>query len=59
MRVLNMPVILQPDEVGGYVITCPVLPGCYSQGETVDKALANIREAMYGYGMTGIPIINL
>jgi predicted RNase H-like HicB family nuclease len=46
MRVLNMPVILQSDEMGGYVVECPLLEGCYSQGETVDDALANIREAI-------------
>lgn len=31
---------------GGYVATCPSLPGCYSQGDTVDGALDNIREAI-------------
>jgi predicted RNase H-like HicB family nuclease len=40
-------VILIPDlESGGYVVEVPSLPGCYSQGETVDEALANIREAI-------------
>ncbi len=40
-------VILIPDrESGGYVVEVPSLPGCYSQGETVEEALANIREAM-------------
>ena len=38
-------------EVGedGYVIAeCPALPGCVSQGETREEALANIREAIQG-----------
>jgi predicted RNase H-like HicB family nuclease len=39
-------VILIPDETGGYVVEVPSLPGCYSQGETVDEALANIKEAI-------------
>ena len=39
-------VILMPDETGGYVVEVPSLPGCFSQGETVDEALANIREAI-------------
>lgn len=40
-------VILIPDsESGGYIVEVPSLPGCYSQGETVDEALANIREAI-------------
>ena len=37
----------EPDEAyGGYVVVCPSLPGCYSQGKTVSEALANIREAI-------------
>ncbi len=39
-------VILIPDETGGYVVEVPSLPGCYSEGETVDEALANIKEAI-------------
>jgi predicted RNase H-like HicB family nuclease len=40
-------VILIPDrESGGYVVEVPSLPGCYSQGETKEEALANIREAI-------------
>lgn len=39
-------VVLIPDEGGGYVVEVPSLPGCYSQGETIDEALENIREAI-------------
>lgn len=39
------PVILEEDETGGYVVINPSLQGCYSQGETIEKALANIKEA--------------
>jgi predicted RNase H-like HicB family nuclease len=39
-------VIIEPDELGGYVVTCPSLQGCYSQGETIEEALNNIREAI-------------
>lgn len=39
-------VILIPDETGGYVVEVPSLPGCYSQGETEEEALANIKEAI-------------
>ena len=43
-------VILEPDlEDGGYVVSCPGLPGCHSQGETREEALANIRDAIEGY----------
>ncbi len=39
-------VILEPDEKGGYIVTCPSLLGCYGQGNTVEEALTNIREAI-------------
>jgi len=39
-------VLLTPDEEGGWVVECPSLPGCISQGETKEEALANIREAI-------------
>ena len=43
-------VILEPDfESGGYVVSCPALPGCHSQGETCEEALGNIREAIQAY----------
>ena len=41
-------VILEPedDEVGGFAVSVPALPGCFSQGVTRDEALENIREAI-------------
>lgn len=39
-------VILEPSEEGGYTVTVPALPGCISEGENVDEALANIRQAI-------------
>jgi antitoxin HicB len=39
-------VFLEPDPDGGYVAVVPALPGCFSQGETVEEALANAREAI-------------
>jgi predicted RNase H-like HicB family nuclease len=48
-RVMKYRVILELDvEVGGYIISCPALPGCVSQGETRKGALANIRDAIEG-----------
>ena len=46
MKTYDFKVLLEPEETGGYVATCPSLPGCYSQGDTVDGALDNIREAI-------------
>ena len=46
----NFPVYLEYDlEYGGYVVDCPVLPGCMSQGKTKKEALKNIKEAIRGY----------
>lgn len=39
-------VIIEAEEEGGYHVHCPSLPGCHSQGETIDEALVNIREAI-------------
>jgi predicted RNase H-like HicB family nuclease len=38
-----------PDEDGVFVAECPSLPGCISQGETRDEAIANIKDAIAGY----------
>jgi predicted RNase H-like HicB family nuclease len=47
MKVYDFTVLLEPDEeTGGYVVSCPALPGCYSQGDTIDEALENIKEAI-------------
>lgn len=39
------PVILEEDETGGYIVINPAIDGCYSQGETIEDALENIKEA--------------
>lgn len=38
---------VQPD--GGFHACCPALPGCHSEGDTLDDATANIREAIEVY----------
>lgn len=42
-------VILRPGEDGYWVVECPSLPGCLSQGRTKEEAIANIKEAIRGY----------
>ena len=47
MNSLDFKVFLERDEAyGGYVVRCPSIQGCYSQGKTVEEALTNIREAI-------------
>ena len=40
-------VLIKSDE--GYAVSCPALPGCWSQGDTRDEALENIRDAITEY----------
>jgi predicted RNase H-like HicB family nuclease len=42
----RLPVIVEKDEQGFYVVECPLLRGCYSQGKTLDEAISNIREVI-------------
>jgi predicted RNase H-like HicB family nuclease len=39
-------IIITPDETGGYVAEVPSLPGCISEGDTLEEAIANIKEAI-------------
>jgi len=41
-------VIVEKGEDFGYVVHCPAVPGCHSQGETVEDALKNIQDAIRG-----------
>lgn len=45
---MKFTIILEPEKDGGYSVHCPVLPGCVSQGDSLEEALANIREAIEG-----------
>lgn len=45
---MRLEVILQKDEDGFYVASCPAIKGCHSQGRTRRQALMNIREAILG-----------
>ena len=42
-------VLVYPGEDGYYVVECPSLPGCLSQGHTKEEALENIKEAIHLY----------
>ena len=43
---MKITVTIDRDEDGVWVAECPSIPGCVSQGETKDEALANVREAI-------------
>ena len=41
-------VVIEKGEDFGYVIHCPAIPGCHSQGNTVEEAIENIKDAIKG-----------
>lgn len=46
---MNLKIVLEPSDEGGYTVTVPALPGCISEGDTREEALRNIREAIELY----------
>jgi predicted RNase H-like HicB family nuclease len=46
---MRFKVVLEPSDEGGYTVYVPSLPGCISEGETVQESLKNIREAIKLY----------
>ncbi len=43
---LQLPLLVEHDEEGYYVVECPLFSGCYTQGKSLDEALKNIREVI-------------
>lgn len=65
---MKLKVVLEPSEEGGYTASVPALPGCISEGDTMEEAVANIREAIELYlepqgadpvGREGVEILEL
>ena len=46
---MKLKIVLEPSEDGGYTAYVPSLPGCISEGDSADEAMANIREAVELY----------
>lgn len=54
MRFEDYPINISPipdDEGGGYLVTFPNLPGCIADGETIDEAVAEARDAFAAWAM--------
>ncbi len=49
MKTYEFTVSFVPAEEGGYTVTVPALPGCISEGDTLEEAKANIKEAVQGF----------
>lgn len=60
MSVYKLPLILEPQPEGGYVVTCPLLPELVTEGETVDEAIRNANDALEalieGFATVGRPL---
>ena len=46
LKKLRFPVIVEVDEDGYYIVSCPLFKGCHSYGETIEEALENIKEVI-------------
>lgn len=46
MKKLHLPILIEIDEDGLYIVSCPLLKGCHSWGETIDEAMKNISEVI-------------
>ena len=47
-NVTKYAVVIHEEPQGGYWAEVPALPGCYSQGESVEELIVNVREAIAG-----------
>lgn len=48
VRIMVYRVIIEKGEDFGYVVHCPAIPGCHSQGNTIEEAIDNIKDAIRG-----------
>ena len=46
---MRLKIVFEPSDEGGFTVLVPALPGCISEGETLDEARRNIREAIELY----------
>ena len=45
MRNITLPIVIEVD-ADGFFVSCPALQGCYSQGDTYEEAIENIKDAI-------------
>lgn len=46
MKKIHLPIIIEMDEDGYYIVSCPLFKGCHSYGKSIDEALENIKEVI-------------
>jgi predicted RNase H-like HicB family nuclease len=53
---MKIKIVVHEAEEGGFWAEAPALPGCVSQGETLEELTANMREAIHGYLDVEVPV---
>lgn len=43
---IHLPILVETDEDGFFIVSCPVFKGCHSYGKTIDEAIENIKEVI-------------
>jgi predicted RNase H-like HicB family nuclease len=46
MRTYKFRILIEQDEDGVYIASCPALQGCYSQGNSIEETITNIKDAI-------------
>jgi predicted RNase H-like HicB family nuclease len=46
MKTYHLPVVVEVDEDGVFIVSCPLYKGCHSYGKTIDEALENLKEVV-------------
>jgi predicted RNase H-like HicB family nuclease len=46
MKKIHVPIIIETDEDGIFIVSCPQFKGCHTYGKTIDEALARIKEVI-------------
>lgn len=46
MKTYHLPIVVETDEDGFYIVSCPLYKGCHTYGKTIDEALENLKEVI-------------
>ena len=46
LKSIHLPIMVETDEDGVFIVSCPVFKGCNSYGKTIDEAIKNIKEVI-------------
>ena len=46
MKTLHVPIIIETDEDGVFIVSCPQFKGCHTYGRTIDEALSRVKEVI-------------